>query len=796
MFKNYFLTMIRTLKRFKGYYLLNISSLAVGIACCIIIFSYLSQETSYDKFFQDSERIYRVAMKARISERYMETASVMPALIPNMKEHFAEVEDGTRILRLPRPIFMSYGENGFYEEGVLCVDQNFFDIFSFEILEGSKDDCFATKDQIVLTETTARKYFGEESALGKTIRSNNMLDLNVSAVIADPPKNTHLQFNMLRSMELIRHYYGEEFMNHTTRLSIHSYVKMKGKIDIDMMNAKLYDLINTMNDNKLEEYGISMRAYLQKLTDIHLHSNLLNEIAPNGRYSHILIFTAVALFILIIAVLNFVNLSTVISTRRYKEISVRKICGSSRNQLRLQFIYESVLLVMFSVVIALGMVEFFTPYLEGMTNIDIGMGKLITTKNFLILGAFSFVTGIISGIYPAFNLTSRGSLKLIQSADHKKGSRSIVRNALVILQFIIAVLLISSIFIINNQLKYIQEKDIGFRKDQLAILHLPQIQVRDHGASFLQEVGKISGIKSASGISSKLLGIYWDRPYMIDDMEELQLIASIDVDQNFVETMDMNLLSGRNFSSEINDELSVIVNEDLVKEFGWEEPLDKIITEQVDEENVNLFRVIGVMADYHYHSLHDRISPTMLKYNTNYFPHILVRLDQVNTKQTLQKITSLWDKIGTGMNLEYSFIDEEFYSMHQSEFTMGKLFVIFTVLSVLIACIGLIGLVSYVTEMRTKEVCIRKVFGSSTGAVMKLLTADLLKNVLFANLIGLPLTWFVINKWLENFAYKAEINIISFILAGILSLLIALITVSFHTLKAANSNPVKSLKYE
>jgi putative ABC transport system permease protein len=708
----------------------------------------------------------------------------------------AEVEDGTRILRLPRPIFMSSGENGFYEENILCVDQNFFNFFSYKILEGDADDYFATKDQIVLSESTARKYFGDEPALGKTIRSNNLLDLTVSAVIADPPGKTHLQFNMLRSMEMVRYYYGEEFMNHTTRLSIHSYVKLKGKIDIEEMNRKLYELINNMNDNMLEENGISMNAYLQKLTDIHLHSNLLNEIAPNGSYSHVLIFTAVAFFVLFIAVLNFINLSIVISTRRYKEISVRKICGSSRDQLRFQFMYESVLLVVLSVIIALGIVEFVTPYLEGITGVDIGIKDLISTRNLIILSFFTLSLGLLTGLYPALSLSSKGSLKLMRSADHKKGSRSLVRNILVVLQFIIAVLLISSILIINNQLKYIQEKDIGFRKEQLAVLHLPQIQVRDHGTSFLQEIRKLSGVTSASGISSDILGIYWDRPYIIEGMEDLQLIASINVDQNFMKTMEMRLLDGRDFSAEVNDELAVIVNDDLVKEFGWEEPIGKIIKEQVDNENFNLFKVIGVMEDYHYHSFHDRISPTMLKYNSSYFPHIAVRINPAQMKQTLASIITLWDNNMTGMNLEYSFIDDEFYQMHLNEFTMGKLFMIFTVLSVLIACIGLIGLVSYVTEMRTKEVCIRKVFGSTTAAIMSLITTDLMKNVLLANLIGLPLTWFLIKKWLQNFAYSIDVSIWSLILAGLLSMTIALLTVSFHTLKVANSNPVRSLKYE
>jgi len=796
MFKNYFLTLIRNLKRFKGYYFLNISSLAIGIACCILIAGYLSKETNYDKFFEDSDRIYRVAMKARISERYMETASVMPALVPNLKEQFSEIEDGTRILRLPRPIFMSSGEDGFDEEGILCVDPNFFDIFSYRILEGDPDNCFATKDQLVITESTARKYFGNEPALGRTIRSNNILDLVVSAVIEDPPDNTHLQFNMLRSMEMVRHYYGDEFMNHTTRLSIHSYVKMKGEIDVEEINGKIRTLINDMNNNLLEENGITMNAYLQKLTDIHLHSNLLNEIVPNGSYSHVLIFTAVAAFILLIAALNFINLSTVLSTRRFKEISIRKMCGSTRNQLRFQYIYESMILVLFSVIIALGLIEIITPHLESITGVELGVNRLISPGNFILLGIFSLILGLVTGIYPALNLTSKSSLNLMRNADHRKGSRSLVRNILVILQFIIAVLLISGILVINRQLNYIQNKDIGFNKEQLVILHLPPSQVRDHGTPFLQEIGKMSGVISSSGMSSDLLGIYWDRPYIIDDMKDLQLIASINVDHSFVNTMGMTLLDGRGFSSDINDELSVIVNEDLVREFGWKEPVGKIIKEQVDAENFNLFQVIGVMEDYHYHSLHDRISPTMLKYNNSYFPHLAVRLDKNNTAFTLHNIIELWKRNDTGMDLKYSFVDEDFYQMHRNEFTMGNLFMIFTALSVLIACIGLVGLVSYVTEMRTKEICVRKVFGSSTISVMKLLSTDLMRNVFYANLIGLPLTWHIMQKWLQNFAYKVEIRIWSFALAGLLTLVIAMVTVSFHTLKAANSNPVKSLKYE
>jgi len=648
----------------------------------------------------------------------------------------------------------------------------------------------------VIMVRTARKYFGDESALGKIIRSNNKLDLIVSAVIADPPGNTHLQFNMLRSMEMIRFYYGDEFLNHTTRLSIHSYVKLNKNIDIATMNEKICTLINDMNDNRLEENGITLNAYLQKITDIHLHSNLINEIVPNGSNSHVVIFFAVAVFILVIALLNFVNLSTVISTRRFKEISVRKICGSNRKQLRVQFILESILIVTFSVIIALGLVEIMIPQLIKITNADIGIDNLISIKNFILLAVLTIITGVATGIYPALKLSSHGSLNLMSDSDYQQGSKSVIRNILVILQFIIAVLLLSGIFIINQQLNYIQDKDIGFNKDQLLVLHLPSIQVREHAAPFLQEIKKMSSVESASGISSNILGIYWDRPYIIEDMEDLQLIASINVDPEFMNTLEMELLEGRNFSAEIDDKFSVIVNEDLVKEFGWEDPIGKIIKEQIDAENYNLFTVIGVMEDYHYHSLHEKVSPTMLKHNQGYIPHIAVRINPENLENTLKEITSLWNADSGSMKLEYSFADEEFYQLHINEFTMGKLFLIFTVLSILIACIGLIGLISYTTELRTKEICIRKIFGSSTGSIMKMLSLDLMKNVLLANLIGLPLTFFMIRKWLQNFAYKIEPDVWTFLLAGMISLLIALLTVSFHTLKAANSNPVKSLKYE
>jgi len=495
MLKNYILTMFRNINRSKGYYFLNVTSLALGIACFIIISGYLVQETGYDEFFKDKDQIYRIAMNARISERYMETASVMPALVPNLKEKFAEVEDGTRILKLSRPIYMSSGEEGFYEQGVLCVDKNFFDVFSYEIIEGDADLCFESKDQIVLTESTSRKYFGEEPALGKTLRSNNKLDLTVSAVIADPPGSTHLEFNMLRSMEMIRFYYGEEFLNHTTRLSIHSYVKLIENADIDKMNKKICTLINEMNDNRLEENGITLNAYLQKITDIHLHSNLINEIVPNGSYSHVLIFFAVAVFILVIAFLNFINLSTVISAGRYKEISIRKICGSSRKHLRIQFIYESILIVALSVVIALGFVEIMVPQLIEITNMDIGIRNLMTVNNFILLGVFTVLTGIITGIYPAFKLSALDSLNLMKESDHRKGSKSVVRNVLVILQFIIAVLLISSIFIINDQLNYIQNKDMGYNKETVVYLALnseirenynpPSLQLHNKGCNSL-----------------------------------------------------------------------------------------------------------------------------------------------------------------------------------------------------------------------------------------------------------------------------------------------------------------------
>jgi len=412
------------------------------------------------------------------------------------------------------------------------------------------------------------------------------------------------------------------------------------------------------------------------------------------------------------------------------------------------------------------------------------------------LAVLTIITGVATGIYPALKLSSHGSLNLMSDSDYQQGSKSVIRNILVILQFIIAVLLLSGIFIINQQLNYIQDKDIGFNKDQLLVLHLPSIQVREHAAPFLQAIKKMSSVESASGISSNILGIYWDRPYIIEDMEDLQLIASINVDPEFMNTLEMELLEGRNFSAEIDDKFSVIVNEDLVKEFGWEDPIGKIIKEQIDAENYNLFTVIGVMEDYHYHSLHEKVSPTMLKHNLGYIPHIAVRINPENLENTLKEITSLWNADSGSMKLEYSFADEEFYQLHINEFTMGKLFLIFTVLSILIACIGLIGLISYTTELRTKEICIRKIFGSSTGSIMKMLSLDLMKNVLLANLIGLPLTFFMIRKWLQNFAYKIEPDVWTFLLAGMISLLIALLTVSFHTLKAANSNPVKSLKYE
>jgi len=808
MLKNYFKTAFRSLIVNKGFSLINIIGLAIGMAAAILIMLFIYHELSYDKFHKDYDRIYRVAVNGRMSGDFFEVAVTPAPMANSLKQDFPEIEASVCLDQMMQQALFRRGENVFFEKDVYFADSMFFQIFDFKPLIGNIETALYEPFSMVITQTIANKYFYKENPIGQIIQLNDQFGFKVTAVIEDPPLNSHLRFPVLLSWASVEKMIPDRPFESWGSLGFYTYLKLRPNVDIDAFQAKIEKYIMTKlieqsgdAPDSFKDVQLEFNSYLQPIQQIHLHSNLMAELSPNSDISYVYTFAAIAFIIIIIACINFMNLTTARSSRRAKEVGIRKVLGGYSSQLIIQFLIESILLSFFALLVALLIVEVgftvFNDLLGQQLSID-ALSRPLFLGLYIIL---ALVVGIFAGSYPAFYLSAFQPAKVLKGFATKGNRHVFMRNILVVFQFTISIILIIGTGLIYKQLDYMQNKKLGFDKEHVLQIQLRNDRLKNKSKIIVNEFKGLPEVINVTASTARLGGESDGTAYFPEGESDTDpwLVFNAGVDYNYIETMKMDLILGRNFSPNYaSDTVALLINETLWKKLGWGEHAIGKKMKPGDPDSEFTYHVIGVVKDFHYESLHDKIEPFAFYLQEKNCRNISIRLKPDNMKLNIKAIEKKWMELEPGFPFDYTFLDQTFDELYNAEQRIGKLFIYFSVIAIFIACLGLFGLASFMAEQRTKEIGVRKTFGASSPTLAMMMTRDFTIYVLLSNIIAWPLAFYFFNRWLQAFAFRISIFEEWFIfpLAGLVSFIIAIITVAYQVLKAANSNPAEALKYE
>lgn len=800
MLRNYLKIAFRNLLKHKAFSFINIAGVAIGLACFLLLALYVKDELSYDRYNANADRIYRLSRDflSKDGTTSLRLGHAAPPFGPLIKQDFPEVEQVVRLLQ--KGALVKYGESVFNEENMFVAEQNLFKVFSFDLLSGNPDKALENPFSIMFSKPMAEKYFGKENPIGKTVRLDNQLDYTVTGVFEPLPSQSHFHPSFLVSFSTLndpRVYGAEGLRTNWGNNSFSTFLLLPKNYDPQKLVKAFPAFQNRHVDPKASTWSV---LNLMKLTDIHLHSHLDSEIEANGDIQYVYLFSAIAIFILIIACINYMNLATAKSATRAKEVGMRKVIGAVRSQLINQFLSESILLVLVSVLLAILIVVLCLPALNNFTQKQLSFNALLDPVFIAILVSITLFTGVIAGSYPAFFMTSFQPISVLKGKIASALKNGKLRQSLVVAQFAIAVVLIISTAVVYNQMRYIKNYKLGYSKDQVVILSVPDdsatnfesIRQRFKENSNIKDVGRSSRIPSGRLLDS------WEAYVMKGDtMAPTDInIKSLAVDEDFIPAYQIEMAAGRNFSREFSTDKTsgFVLNETAVKQLGWKNPADAIGNRFGYGEIRG--QIIGVTKDYHFESLHQKVAPIAMFNQPGRLGRVSIHISGGNIKQAVAHIESVWNSQFPQTPFQYEFLDQRFGKLYAREETQQMLFGIFAGIAIFISCLGLLGLSMFMAELRTKEIGVRKVLGASVGSIVTLLSQDFLKLVLIAIVIASPIAWYGMHNWLQDFAYHTEINWWVFALAGVISIGIALFTVSFQSIKAALMNPVKSLRSE
>lgn len=788
--------------RQKGYAAINIIGLSIGIAATLIIVVYIVDELGYDKMHVDAERIYRVGFTGRLQGNEFTAAVTSAPMAEAMQREIPDVEEVVRF-GLWRTMPVSVDEKAFTERHVLVADSNFFKFFSFPVIEGDVNTFLKGNNKAVITESTARRYFGNTNPIGKMmLRGAEKTAMQVTGVVKDPPYNSHIPFDMVLSGESWDYMKDDMWVSN----NLYTYFKLQPNGSIEKVKTQLNDMgeknmgaqlekLIGMSFEEFKKQGSHVGLFIQPLRDIHLKSSLREELKPNGNIQYIYVFGAVAAFIILIACINFMNLSTARSANRAKEVGVRKTIGAYRERLIFQFLSESMVYSVLSTLIAIAIIGV---SLDGFNTLS---GKNLSLSIFLnpfILGGiiiFSLLIGLIAGSYPAFYLTAFKPTEVLKGKLRAGLSNSVLRNGLVLLQFMISIVLIFGSIMVYRQLAYVQSKNLGFDKENVVNL-LHALSLGSNSQAFKNELLANPMFKGASFSNNLPPNISWNSAFRKGGSDQDFLLSIYQMDYDHLETMGYEMVGGRFFSKDFkSDSTAVILNESAYKQMNFDD-LDHAEIISYNNENPTTLKVIGVMKDFHFRGLRDNVAPMamFLGHEPNF--EMAIRLTPGNTQNQIAALESIYKKYAPGAPFEYSFLDENFDLLFRAEQRMSTIIFIFTVLAIGIACLGLFGLAAYVAEQRAKEMSIRKVMGASVSQVLLLLSKDFMILVAAAFVLATPLGLYLINFWLQNFAYRTSVDVSAIVISGVAALLIAMFTISFQSIKAARENPVRAMRNE
>jgi len=809
MLRNYLKIAIRNLWKNKTFSFINIAGLAIGLSCFLLIALYVLDELSFDKYNANADRIYRINSDIRFggADLHMPVSSDMMG--PVLKKDYPQIEQYTRLYTFNGDKLVKKGNDYISEGHVAHADSTFFDVFTFPAIEGDTRTALNEPNTVVLTESMAKKYFNSVHALGKNIEIKDEKSplYKVTAVIKDMPENSHFRFDFLFSMKNVDYNWGQ-FTSH----NFYTYLLLKKGTDYKAFEKNFDQYIDKyvlpeakqfMNINSMDEFkkaGNSLVYTLMPLTKIHLHSNRPYELTASGNIQYVYIFSAVALFILIIACINFMNLTTARSANRAREVGIRKVLGTDKGQLINQFLFESTSMVIFSLLIAIVGVWLVLPLFNDVAAKQMTASSLFTPYTLPLLIALPFVVGLMAGAYPAFFLSAfrpievlKGKLKL----GTKSGS---LRSVLVVIQFATSIILIIGTVVVYRQLHYIQSRNLGFNKDQVLI-------VNGVGALNNNMTAFKNDVLQLPGVSSGTLGGYLPvtNSYRSDNTFSTEAVMTTKtgfdmqnwlIDYDYIKTMGMEIIKGRNFSRDFgSDSSAIIINETTAKIIGYKDPIGKQLFRSVDNGRIKPFTIIGVVRNFNFETLHHEVGPLSFLLSTG-GGLASFKITTADINQLVAQVESKWKSMAPGLPFSYRFLDDSFNEMYRSEQRVGKIALVFSVLAILIACLGLFGLATFIAEQRTKEIGIRKVLGASVQGIVQMLSKDFMRLVAVSFVIAAPTAWYFMHKWLQDFAYRINISWWIFVAAGLAALLIALVTVSFQAIRAAITNPVKSLRTE
>ncbi|KAA1242715.1 ABC transporter permease [Aquimarina sp. RZ0] len=793
MIRNYIKIAFRNLWRKRGFSFLNIAGLAIGMTASFFIFLYVGFELSYDQFHTKGDNIHRVVADIKTPTGTMEFSIPSWAVPPNLEKEFPEIESAVRILGLN--MLVRKDDIKFNETNAIAADSTFFKVFDFKLLQGDPNSVIKKPYSIVLSETSSKKYFGDQNPIGKTLKiTEEGFVATVTGVMEDIPKNSHINPEMVLSLTTYTQSLHKERDSQWGNYDPAAYILVNPNTDIQQLQAKFPDFLERKNGEEMREAQMQVTLFLEPLKEVYLYSSRGRN--GGGSIDNVYIFSIIAIFILLIACINFINLTTARSVERAKEVGIRKVVGAEKGQLAFQFIGESIIISLIAFVITIILTALLLPVFNDLAGKIVSEGILSTPMLILKLFMISLSIGVLAGVYPSFVLSSFSAIHVLKG-NYATGTKGVLlRKGLVITQFTISIALIIGTIIIYNQMNFMRDQELGFNKDQILVLGA---NASPSQKLLQRSIENISGVTSTSLTSSVPGGGNATAYSQLQNKTGAMQIANMAayfVDENFMPQFDLKVIAGRGFSKDFASDSTqaMIINEEAVKMLGYSSPKEAIGV-KFDQWG-RTGKIIGVVKDFHYRSLHQNIAPLTIRIEASEYDLITAKVSSQNIKQTIAAIEDSWKRIVPDQPFEYYFLDEAFNEQYESEENFGNLFLNFAILAILISCLGLLGLSAYSTLQRRREIGIRKVVGASVSGIINLLSIDFLKLVLIAFLIASPLAWYMMHTWLQDFAYRINIQWWMFVVAGISALCIAMLTISFHAIKASLINPVKSLRTE
>ncbi|RAK02838.1 putative ABC transport system permease protein [Larkinella arboricola] len=808
MLRNYIKIAIRNLRKQRGFTFINIFGLAVGLACCLLITLYVIDELRYDRYHEKANRIYRVNSDIKFGGNDMHMAVSPDPMGPTLLKDYSQVENFVRLHGRGTWLVKRAGQlNSLRERDIIFADSTLFDVFTLPLVAGNPKRALVEPNTVVISESAAKRQFGNQNPMGQSLVFDNQLTCRVTGVMRDMPTNSHFRTDYFISMRSDNYEWGRWLSNNH-----HTYVLLKEGVDYRTFNQNFETIIQKYVGPQVVTFlGIAIKQLRQSgnrisyslipMTDIHLRSKQTIELAPNSDIQYVYVFSAVAVFILLIACINFMNLSTARSANRAKEVGVRKVLGSVQRQLIGQFMTESILMSILAMGLALVIVALTVPFFNQISAKQLTIDSLFVPQFLPVLLILPLVVGLLAGSYPAFFLSSFRPISVLKGKVNLGLKSAGLRSGLVVFQFMMSVILIIGTMVVYRQINFIQTTKLGFKRDQ--VLTINEAYALDKQAqAFKEEILKLPGV--VSGSLSSYLPVPSDRSdsplFPEGQIDQAKAVSSQlwAVDHDYIPTLGMEMAQGRNFSREFGaDSSAIILNETAVKIFGFKDPIGQRVARMLDDEGTvfKTYTVIGVVKNFHFESLRQNIGSVAFFMDPSRGA-VSFRISSQDIPALVKQVEAKWRQMAPGMPFNYSFLEDSFDSMYRAEQRVGQIVLTFSVLAILIACLGLFGLAAFMAEQRTKEIGVRKVLGASATSIVGLLSKDFLKLVLIAILIATPIAWYGMNQWLEDFAYKIDVPWWVFAVAGVVAVVIAFVTVSFQSIKAALTNPVKSLRAE